>query len=347
LKNPLVDSNTLVAIETLFRKGTKDPWAVQLLSAFTNLYIYADTFRFTMPLPDTDNLDHTKQPQLVNALLKENSRIARPERYSTDHPLEFDDGHLQTCLDDFLNWTYGNPNRLRKWLDTHFEEWVRHLHHVQIRRAHVFDLDRIKRDIRVREIARIASVSEDKVCYGLDNVLRYSIYGEMTGPDEHYLHHPVRDAFPIPTMQTEPIEPHQLPIDWGPDISSLASRGMRIEELAGLLQQIRTEVRERHIRDLPPDLIEPEIKREIAASVRLPAHLRGIGPAGAIASGLLAAATTFPALGGFSTLAGAAVTVSLGIWKGRLPRLPARIRWIPWIRWDVETRKPNGERHSK
>jgi hypothetical protein len=60
--SPLVDTNTLIAIDSLLRgpRGRqRDPWAEELVGTFSDVYIYEDSFRFTAPHPDgeADDLD--------------------------------------------------------------------------------------------------------------------------------------------------------------------------------------------------------------------------------------------------------------------------------------------------
>jgi len=50
MPTPVVDITSLYAVESLFRRGPRDPWGEKLAGRLADLFIFSDTGRFTMPL---------------------------------------------------------------------------------------------------------------------------------------------------------------------------------------------------------------------------------------------------------------------------------------------------------
>lgn len=335
---PLVDTNTLIALETFFRPGPTDPWSVRLLGHFVDLFVYSDRFRFTLPLPNPEVIDPTIEPVLVHQLRSHESEVVQPAIYSTAEPRVLRDELLAPCLESFEQWITPpiRQRSLRDWLATHHLPWVRGLHEGQVVRDHVFDLGKLEENPRFGHLAARLGLEHRLLAYALDNVLRFPIYGEMTGEDEFYLHHDLRDAFPDSSLRQEKGRRPNITVSWSEAATSLA-RDMTQEEFVAFLHELRWNVRTRGIHLLKREEVDRELVREVAASVQLPSRLRGMNEFTGAATGFLSGMALLPELGAASTLLAAALSVSGAIWKGRLPRAASRWRWLRWaVRWNEE-----------
>lgn len=334
---PLVDSNTLLAIETLFRKGPTDPWASLLAGRFTDLFVYSEAFRFTHPLPRLSALPGADLPGLASALVQEDPDVAISEVCTTSEPWFVADKHVAPCVERFRVWSEVHASQLRAWVATHEEPWVRELYEQQVRRQYIFEVERLRGNRDLQEIVEATGLAQNDVLYAFDNILRYPIYGELAGDRAFYLNHPVRDAFPLPTMKLKPAPAPHLPVSWSKPASTTAQHST-LEEFVEFLFGLRNQVR--FFRANEPDFADRpdrEMVREIAARVGLPARLRRVSEIAVVAGGILAAMAVIPNVGPMAALLGGAVSVSSAIWKGRVGRRAGRIRWLRWaLDWGVE-----------
>ena len=336
-RTPLVDTNTLLAIETLFHKGPKDPWAAVLAGRFADFFVYSRVFRFTHPLPMVSALSGARVPRLVNELLKENSAVAKSAVCTTSDPWIVEDKYVEPSIARLTAWTELNSRRLQAWVATHKAPWVRKLFDDQVPRQYVFDVERLSASRGLRRISERSSLARHDVLYALDDILRYPIYGELAGGDAYYLNHPLRDAFPLPTMKLKLAPCPHIPISWSKPASTIAQHST-LEEFVKFLFDLRCQVRlfsvsEPGFADRP----DREMVREIAARVGLPARLKRVPEIDAVAGGILGMTAAIPSVGPLAALLGGAISVSSAIWKGRVGRRAGRIRWLHWaLTHDVE-----------
>jgi hypothetical protein len=334
---PLVDSNTLLAIETLFREGPTDPWAAVLAGHLADLFVYSEAFRFTHPLPSMSMLSGADVPRLAAELVREDSEVAVSAVCTTSEPWVIVDRHVEPCIEKFRAWSEIHPRQLRAWVATHEEPWVRTLYEEQVPRQYVFDVGRLSDNQDLRKVAEDTGLARADVLYAFDNILRYPIYGELAGDDAYYLNHPLRDAFPLPTMKLKPAPVPHVPVSWSKPASKIALHST-LEEFVEILFGLRDQVRRFRISE--PDFADrPDRKmvRGIAARVGLPARLKRVPEIAAVGGGVLASMSVISNVGPLAVLLGCAVSVSSAIWKGRVGRHAGRIRWLRWaLEWGVE-----------
>lgn len=340
---PLVDTNALLAIESLFGNGTKDPWATRLACEFTDLFIYSDWFRFTFgsprgPIADSD-IDWIRTPVLVQELRRRDSVAMKPQVVSTDAPMRLHDDYLAESFRGFATWARNNRPALRQWLNTHDKASIRAMQQAQMARQYYFNLDRLTEEHDLDALSLELEVRRPELLYAFDNVLRGPRYGELTGSDQHYLSHPARDVSMLPTFRAEEGPPAPIAISFKESMAGVV-RHLSFDEYCVMLHELRGEVRSRGINELGPGNIDREVLRDISASLRLPPRLRGLGRLMLLSGGLaggLAAVPGVPALAAATAIAGAAVSVLSALWTGQLPRRAARIEWLRWaIEWDLE-----------
>lgn len=227
--SPLVDTNTFVAIETLFspcKSKPVDPWGEELLGHFANYAAYSDQIRFTLPLPDDkDPQDADNYPSIIRLFKDELKDNLQPEVYSTSHPLHIDPSvvDLEAVWEQFAKWARLHQGRLKTWLQTHFDQKdIQRLQQVQIGLNYVYDIEyfsdsRLKDEKvpSVNELSHELGIGSDKLLYSIDNCLRFYLYGLLAGDDQNYLNHDQRNATTIPQANVSRQLPKaQLPVDW-------------------------------------------------------------------------------------------------------------------------------------
>ncbi|MGB7290552.1 MAG: hypothetical protein WBD99_00060 [Thermodesulfobacteriota bacterium] len=331
---PLVDLTTLNAVQSLFTRGQRDPWANQLAGAFADLFIYGDIVRYALPIPD-EVAETLKGPSLLVELIRRDSDAFYPEEYSTTELRLLKDDYLTECFDNFAVWAKNNRYSLLRWIRLHKESWIRNVE-PRIKHGYVFSLDRLRETPILSVLAREIGVSEDDICYAFDVVLRYPLYGELAGPSEHYLNHPIRDIITLPTMQHESASLPYLPVSFNKSIAGMASK-LTEQDYTVLLHELRGWVHDSGMHKLGPGDFDKEVIRELASQVALPPRVKTITKALGIAAALIGGLGAFPVLGPSVAVAGAVVSISTLIWKGYLPRSAARVKWLRWaIKWDIE-----------
>lgn len=119
---PLVDTNSLLAIESLFAKGPSDPWAINLASTFADLFAYADSFRFTFGSPQgaISAADWANTPALVQYVRRRDSAAVVPLVVPTNEPVQLHDDYLADAFHGFAvlarnNHTQQGHPRTRAW----------------------------------------------------------------------------------------------------------------------------------------------------------------------------------------------------------------------------------------
>ncbi len=233
-------------------------------------------------------------------------------------------------------WGRGVWGQLPNWMPFHNTPWMRDLYHAQFAHQYMFSVEKLEKSDVLNQLSGRTGVSASDLLYALDNVFRLPLYGEFAGENEHYLNHPLRDVFRLPTAQEElGVRPH-VTVSFRDSISEFASK-LTQDEYTILLHELRGLVREHGLHELGRGQFEKEVIREIAAKVALPARIRGIGKVAAVAGGLLGGLSAIPLLGPAAAVAGAGISVSTALWTRRLPRAVSRVRWLRWaLRWDVE-----------
>ena len=339
---PLVDTNTLLAIESLFGKGGADPCAMELACKFADVFIYADHFRFTFGSPDGTgaDIDLSNAPAIVQCLRGRDSSAMVAQIVPTNEPVMLHDDYVEDAFHDFADWARNRRKTLRQWLNTHNTESIRSMQSAQVAREYYFNLERIDRTPELERLTTDLQMQTSQVLYAFDNLLRGPIYGEMTGSDQQYLNHPTRNMSLIPTYKVEDGSLPENAVSFEDSMSSVVRR-MSLDEYCIMLHVLRGIVHDRGIYTLRRGDIDKEVLREIAsdASVRFPPKLRSGGRfSAAIVAGIAAALPAVPLLGAQSALVvGVAVSVSSKLWTGRLPRSAGRIKWLQGLlEWDLE-----------
>lgn len=335
---PLVDTNTLLAIESLFSSGSVDPWAINLACTFTDLFVYADWFRFTFGSPGgaISDTDWVRAPSLAQRLRQRDSSAVVPLMVPTSEPVRLHDGHVTEAFRRFAIWARNNRRALRQWLDTHNTSSIQAMQQAQVARQYYFNLDQLTQERELEGLALELRAQQTEVLYAFDNVLRGSLYGRLTGSDQHYLNHPTRDVSVLPTFEAEVGSSPTIAVSFKESMAE-AVRHLSFDEYCVMLHELRGAVRSRGIHELGGSGVEKETLRDIAASVSLPPRLRGLGRLAVVSGGIIGGLAAIPALGAASAVVGAAVSVSSALWTGQLPRSAARIKWLRWaLEWDLE-----------
>ena len=340
MHNPLVDISTINAIESLYRHGIHDPWAKQLAGEFADLFVYSSTIRYSITIPSANSDDRfLERPSLLLDLIKRDSELLTPAKYSTADPVRLKDEYLIECFNGFDAWARSNKNTLRKWLSLHNEDWIQKQYITRVKHKEhewSFSLETLLREPELGNLSKELGVTEHDICYAFDLVLRYPLYGELAGTNEHYLNHPIRDAFLLPTMKREEGEPPSLAVSFKDTLRQFSDK-LSQDDYSVLLHELRGAVHDYGLHLVGPGEFDKEVVREIAAKVALPPKLRATGKLAAVGAGIIGSLSAVPFFGPSAAIVGGVLSVSTALWSGRLPRIAARMRWLKWaLEWDIE-----------
>lgn len=334
---PLVDGNSLLAIESLFGKGDVDPWAIKLACTFTDLFVYADRFRFTFRSPNGAFSDTAwaNAPSLAQHLRQRDSSAVVPQMVPVE-PVRLQDEYVTEAFRTFAIWARNNRKTLRQWLNTHDTSSIRAMQQAQVARDYYFNLERLAQERELEALALELRMQQREILYAFDNAIGAPLYGRLTGSDQHYLNHPIRNVFLLPTSEAEMGRLPTIAVSFKESMAN-AVQHLSFDEYCVMLHELRGAVRSRGIHELGRECVEKEELRDIAASVSLPPRLRGLGRLSLVAGGIIGGLAAIPVLGTATAVAGAAVSVSSALWTGQLPRSTTRIKWLRWaIEWDLE-----------
>jgi hypothetical protein len=338
VSTPIVDVTTLVGVESLFRDGPRDPWALTLAGRLADLYIYSDVLRYVLPTASAATQSDLSAStfELVTRLQDAHPGAFEPLPFPTDALPVLRQEYVLGVYDQFDLWTRANSDTFVHWLALHRQGWVIEEHNLRLERPVVLPIDHLRQQRDVTASARRLNIKdEEDILYSVDVVLRYSLYGALA-EGNFYLNHPIRDIFPIPTAEYEPASPPNVCVSFARDAKILASR-RSLADFVQLLKDLRTMTRDSGLHMLRPGNVDVKTVREIASKARLTPYLKRFAMTTTALTGAVGVLGVFTPLGPGAAFSGGLVTASTAIWDGRLPRMAAQYPWLRWaIRWPVE-----------
>jgi hypothetical protein len=217
---PVVDITTVIAVESLFRSGIRDPWGAELAGHLADLLIYADSARYVLPYATSP--EPHEIPDLLRDLAAPEESLLQSIPYKADELREVSPSILTDAFASFSHWAKRNRSRLKDWADLQFQDWVRGGHFARVRPRFVFDVQALERDSAVEVTARRADLTTEQLLHAFDVALRYPLYGELAGDNAPYLAHPLRSTQQLPAVQKKegPLPP--VPISLRRAVSALA-----------------------------------------------------------------------------------------------------------------------------
>lgn len=339
MKKPLVDITTFNGIQSLFSGKTKDPWAYELAGKFADAFIYSENIRYAKPIlyehSKTPNSPH--EPSLLIELERRENNFFKAVEYSSKKPRELQDEYLKKSFEKFRIWVKNNPSTTQKWISLHNEEWIRSRRPIQ-NEGFIFSLNKLKKDLPFLALAREINTDVHELCHMFDVVLRNPIYGELAGENEHYLNHPIRDIFSLPTMEIVNAPPPKISISFEETITNFVRNyNFTEEEYSVLLHELRGNIWDQGINKLTPGKIDLEILKNIAEKVKLPPRIKDVGKIAIATGGVLTALGALLGSNPVAAIVGASISVSPLLWKGYLPRSASKIKWFRWaLKYDIE-----------
>lgn len=335
---PLFDLTSMLAIEGIFRNGTKDPWTKSVFENYTDLFIYSDCSRYAEPIHQKTVLpvEETETFTLLKLLKHRDNDSLLPVEYRTDELIELNHEYLQSCFERFIGWCHSNNSTYTIWLSFHAQPWIRGNHKQRFKENFLFDVEMLKISNNIPQICHALRVSPYQLFYTFDLVLRYCHIGELVGTDQYYLAHPIREEQNLPIAIKASGQPPNIPIKFGHHLYSIADK-LTTDEYACLLHELRHLVREYGIIDLKPKCIDKQVLQEIATRLCLPPRLKAWNKATGIISGIVCGAGAYPSLGPLSAILGCSVSLISSLWDGRLPGTVSNVKWLRWaVKWDIE-----------
>lgn len=330
----LVDFSTLNAVESNFRPGLLDPWSVRLSGQLADAYAYGSVIETPWPTHDKYESAGVMSPgsRLEDALYSHDTSRARPNLYRTDDVVTLRPEFMLAAVESLTAWAGANPATLKRWIDLHWQDWIRRQYVDRLPHGRVYEsID----DPRLGKIDRELDLPGGGSSYALDMVLRYPFYGALTGADGFYLNHPLRDAIQLPGVGTTKTKP-PIGISFDKSVRSLTPH-MELDDYVGLLQEIREVVLDLRLDKLGSGQIDRDTLRSVAARLRFPPKLRAQAKLASSAVALIGGVGAVPALGPMAAVGGAIVGIATTHWQGQLPRAAAGWGWAKWaLEWEIE-----------
>lgn len=342
---PVVDITSLNGVESLFRRGARDPWGLRLAGRLADLIVYSEMARFTMPIRAGTQapLNDLPLPTILAQLLSRDNKLFAPVPFEVEERRMLNPDYLDAAFGNFCVWAHNNKKTLRRWLQLHAEPWVRDDHLARVRPRYVFDVDRLRTDPALKNVASVVQVPVEDILYGFDVVLRYPLYGELAGPGCYLLAHPIRELQTLPTMAVKPGPVPSIALSLSDAVVGMAP-SMTLDGYTSFLHQARGIIRDRGIHTLKPRSLDTDTIREIASGLGLPARLKAIGRTFGVVGGLITIGGAWPVLGPPAAVVGGAVSVASVLWTGNVGRNASRMSWLRWsLEWDVETQASDAE----
>jgi hypothetical protein len=224
MQSAFVDSTTVHAVESLFRREKyDDPWAQKLAGDFADLFIYADVIRYPIPVREsTSGYDLIQSDTLLRDLAQRDSQVFGGQPYSTAEPRLLAQEYLDRCIDKFTAWVNNNQRTLEIWLAVHHSLWIQERRLATTGQGYTFSLDALVRNQRFESLTRRTGIAETDLMYAFDSVLKFPLFGELAdSQSSRYFNHPIRDAFPLPTMEYEVGNLPPLPLTFRDTVAKL------------------------------------------------------------------------------------------------------------------------------
>ena len=337
MKENFVDSTTIHAVESLFRGSARDPWAARLAGEFADLFVYSDIVCYPIPVGcQGRGYDLAEEDSLLKYISNRDSRVFAGREYSTAIPRIVENDHLFCAFNYFNSWVQANQYTLRRWLSFHRSDWIQQRRAATTGNRGTFNLEELVIRSDITNLSERTNISPLDLCYAFDSILKYPLFGELTGSNGYYLNHPLRDAFMLPTMQRENATPPPVAVSFLDAVAKLSVR-MSYDEYTSLLHELRGSVRESGLHEMSTGNFDRELIREVSARVRLSPRLSGYSKSVGISTGVIGGLGAIPVLGPFAAVFGGAISISGAFWSGGLPRQVASVSWLRWaLKWDVE-----------
>jgi hypothetical protein len=329
----------LNGIESLFRKGPKDPYAWRLAADFSDLFVFSESARYAIVrAPDAPTSEKFGVvPSILRDLIGRDSGALTEQRLIIGEQ-SVSDEYLSESFDIFGDYVVANRNSIRSFIELHNQPWIRRRPAFQrgVNTGWVFPMHRLIETKTMKALVSSIGVHEEDLCHVFDVALKYSLYGEVAGSDEYYLAHPMRSEVPFPTMNREDAPLPPIPFRIGPSLIGMIGH-LTQDEYTSILHEARGLVRDLKLVGLKPNTIEKETLREFAVRLKLPPRLKDFTRSRDSISGAADVASAIPSLGISPTLAGVAISIASLFWKRTLPRITSRWRWLHWgLEWDIE-----------
>lgn len=337
MKENFVDSTTIHAVESLFRGGVRDPWAARLAGEFADLYVYSDMVCYPIPVGGQGRgYDLAEEDSLLQYISKRDSRVFAGKEYSTAIPRIVEKNHLFGAFRQFNYWAQANQYTLRRWLTFHRSHWIQQRRAATTGYRGTFNLEELLKSSDITNLSERTKISQLDLCYAFDAILKYPLFGELTGGNGYYLNHPLRDAFILPTMQRENATPPPVAVSFRDSVAKLSTE-ISYYEYTRLLHELRESVREVGLHEMAAGTFDRELIREISARVRLSPRLSDYSRIVGVSTGFIGGLGAIPFLGPIAAVGGSAISISGLFWRGGLPRQAASVSWLRWaLKWDVE-----------
>jgi hypothetical protein len=349
----LVDLTAVNAVQSLFDKGPRDPWAIKVAEDFVDLMVWQDRVRYpVLLLTDSADEHHVVTPPVVRDIQRRDPGSLTPGMQVLENQRELDPELLAPTLRDFAAFAANNSRRIHGFLELHQASWIKD----QIRSrfkgdSHfIFNADALRQAPETATLAARLRLPEEAIPYLLDLILKYLIYAEQAN-GQYYLSHPIRSKQVFHFLRKDIIsdEATQRPVPFriGPHIVG-AARHKDQDWFTSRIHEARGHVREHGMTEMQEmGTIERDSLRRLAARLRLPAQVRRLETADkalVVASAASGALASGGLIEKWPVVAATSLTVTRRLWTGNVPGSISGITWLQWMfEWPIE-RGASGER---
>ena len=348
-KSPMVDLTSVVGIESLFHKGSTDPWASEMAGDFTDLFIWNDQVRYILPVPSGKE---KYIPLLFKQLLSREEKVLEPKEYTVSDAPTLDPEYLELFFREFFNWVSDKKRTklFRRWIALHYEPRIRSNHIDWIGRDRFYNVEALKGLHIFKDAVSNLKVGPERLLYAFDVSLRYPYYGELAGQTSPFFAHPIRSGPRYSKLEREQGPELQFPISFKPTAKELAHR-MKQDEFTVFLHNARHLVRHHKLIGKKRGDVDRETCREIAQKLHLPARLKKTTTFKIVATstGLITLTTAAaPVITPVASVALGVTTIATAFWDRHVPPIATEIRWLyPHIEWDLEKQAMNRKAASR
>ena len=164
----------------MFRSGKRDPWAIYLIGAIADAFIYSDRIRYPLPLRTLPYSGSRESliPKIVNTLASRDSELLSAIEYSTAVQHQINDDVAIEGLERFAEWIIPNAHTLKRWCAFHQESWIVELARSELARKYVYSIDALGTNIHVEKLVKTLGLPASAILYAFDSLLRFPLYGK-------------------------------------------------------------------------------------------------------------------------------------------------------------------------
>ncbi|MBL0313905.1 MAG: hypothetical protein IPP78_14625 [Holophagaceae bacterium] len=234
-----VDISTGHALDSIFRKELRDPWAVQALQLFVDLAVNHSLLVYPQPSASAvvHDLDENL-PAVFAEWRKDTWRLIRALDGDPAGSIALDSSLVCNQFNNFGEWLRQTPadlSRLKSFINMHFREARITVAHGMVFPTHF--VTQFIPNLPLEALAKDLSLSKAQVAYAFDVFIRGIQYNVLCASTAPYFPHPVRHRLDLyrSTIDFE----SQSAWSWGAYITNLVQEDETYLSLSAVLEIVQ------------------------------------------------------------------------------------------------------------